>query len=88
MSAGLLRSQIVAMRAGAKAIVAQAEAILTAMEPEALERQQPDAPCRHEPAKRMATPRMGAPDAWRCACGAEGDATGDDAMMLIERGSA
>ena len=68
----MLRAQIVAIRAGAAAQVAMADAILKALDPK-----QPSpiagAICDHAPERRIPTPRMGAPGAWRCECGQEGE---------------
>ena len=62
----LLRQQLVTMRENAKAIMATADAILTAMEPAV------EPGCQH--AQRQSSARMGHPNAWRCpACGAEGE---------------
>ena len=70
----MLREQIVAIRAGAAAQVAMADAILRALDsagPTAASLA--NAACTHAPEQRMAVPRMGAPEAWRCMCGAEGE---------------
>ena len=70
----MLREQVIAIRAGAAAQVAMADAILAALDGAA---SPPAAPpggvCAHPAETRMAVPRMGAPEAWRCACGAEGE---------------
>lgn len=67
----LLQHQVMAMRASAMAIAATADAILTAIT-EAT-KPVPGTPCEHPAAQRTPTPRMGAPEAWRCVCGQEGD---------------
>ena len=67
----MLREQIVAIRAGAAAQVAMADAILRAMEP--APQSAPPSVCAHPAEQRISASRMGAPDAWRCACGAEGE---------------
>ena len=70
----MLREQIAAIRAGAAAQVAMADAILRALDGAGLAAASPvGAACAHAPEQRMAVPRMGAPEAWRCACGAEGE---------------
>ena len=66
----MLREQVIAIRAGAAAQVAMADAILAALDGAA----PPPATsgsCAHPAEARMAVPRMGAPNAWYCACGAE-----------------
>ena len=70
----MLREQVIAIRAGAAAQVAMADAIIAALDGAAppAARQTPDG-CEHQSEQRMATPRMGAPNAWHCACGAEGE---------------
>ena len=68
----MLREQIVAIRAGAAAQVAMADAILKALDAAPSPGPIPDG-CEHPPGHRTPVPRMGAPEAWRCACGAEGD---------------
>ena len=69
----MLREQIVAIRAGAAAQVAMADAILRALDaPPTVEAL--GAACAHPLERRLPTPRMGAPEAWRCACGEEGSA--------------
>ena len=86
----MLRQQIVAIRAGAAAIVAQADVILAALSPAASEVptplvEQDDAPCRHDPSKRLAVPRMGQPAAWMCAgCGVEGDSKDSEIVTAKE----
>ncbi len=69
---GLLHQQIVSMRASAHAVVATADAILAAMG-ETAPAIAPGTPCDHPMSQRTPAPRMGAPDAWRCACGQEGE---------------
>ena len=68
----MLREQIVAIRAGAAAQVAMADAILKALDVVPPSGPIPDG-CEHQESIRLAVPRMGAPNGWRCACGAEGD---------------
>ena len=69
----MLREQVLAIRAGAAAQVAMADAILRALDAPAQAQPTGAALCEHPPEARMAAARMGAPDAWRCACGQEGD---------------
>lgn len=64
----LLEQQLLTMRANAQAIVATAEAVLSALRPPPGS----TGPCQHPPETRTPVARMGAPEAWRCACGAEG----------------
>ena len=66
----MLREQVLAIRAGAAAQVAMADAIRAAMNGSA---GQPPGECQHPPEKRQKAARMGVPDAWVCACGAQGD---------------
>ena len=69
----MLREQIVAIRAGAAAQVAMADAILRALDaPAAVAVPMAGGACGHAPERRQMTPRMGAPGAWRCECGKEG----------------
>ena len=68
----MLREQVLAIRAGAAAQVAMADAILAALDAPVPPRG-PSEACAHPSEQRMAVPIMGAPEAWRCACGAEGD---------------
>ena len=76
-----LRAQLAAIRANAQAISAQADAILVALGQDVVERRDMGS-CRHLPEQRTPTPRMGCPDAWRCACGVEGD--GETVTALME----
>ena len=70
----MLREQVLAIRAGAAAQVAMADAILRAMDGAPPPPRAGEA-CAHPSEQRMAVPRMGAPEAWRCmTCGAEGEA--------------
>ena len=69
----MLREQVIAIRAGAAAQVAMADAILHALDSGPAP-QRTGEPCAHPSEQRMPVPRMGAPEAWRCACGAEGEA--------------
>lgn len=72
MGAEVERAQLLAARAAALTLVAQIDACLVAMS--ALERcaAGPSA-CEHPPERRTEAPRMGAPGAWVCACGEQGD---------------
>lgn len=67
----MLAAQVVAIRASAAAIVAQCDALLTAVAAVTSVPPQ-DGVCQHPPGRRLAVARMGAPLAWRCECGAEG----------------
>lgn len=66
----MLTAQIAAIRASAAAIAAQCDALLAAL-PAPMTGAR-DAGCQHPPERRTSAARMGAPDAWRCDCGAEG----------------
>lgn len=66
----VVRTQIVAIRDAAKAIESMASAMLAALEGTELHR---NGECSHPPELRRQAPRMGAPEAWVCECGAEGD---------------
>ena len=80
----VLWAQMAAIREGAKAIVAQADAVLAALVPAPIAEPVVRAvgePCSHPAAGRLAAHRMGAPTAWVCgACGTEGD----DALIIGE----
>ncbi len=64
----MTRVQLLAVRASAAAIVAQCDAALEAQTSSPVE-----GPCAHPPGRRTEVPRMGAPGAWVCACGEQGD---------------
>ena len=69
----MLREQVVAIRAGAAAIVAQADAILAAIAPSGAPAG-PSGMCQHPRESRRAAPRMGHPEAWICErCDTEGE---------------
>ena len=68
----MLAAQLTAIRAGAAAIAAQCDALLDALAPPALA-PGVEGPCAHSPERRTPAARMGAPGAWTCACGEEGD---------------
>lgn len=84
---GVLRAQLLALRAGAQALAAQADALLIALEPPAFSPTiaSVTGPCRHPATQRLPAGRMGAPGAWLCAaCGHESDAaaTTDDVAPI------
>ncbi len=62
-----MQAQVLAIRASAAAIVAQCDALLLAAAPAE------EGPCAHPEERRTSVPRMGAPGAWVCACGEQGD---------------
>ena len=70
---GLLHSQLLAIRQNAQAILAMADAVLAVVEPPVAVPVS-SGPCQHPPERRLAAPRMGAPEAWVCMCGVESPA--------------
>ena len=86
-----MRTQLTAMRAGAAAIGAQADALLEAMgtapdEPAvgAIPPLTPLSPCPHPAASRLSAPRMGALNAWLCvACGGSSDSSPTPAELPV-----
>ena len=75
-----LRAQLEAIRAGALAQAAMAEALLASMTPVPAEPEEKAraltaaGACAHPAERRISAARMGAPGAWHCdACGYEGE---------------
>lgn len=64
---GLLRTQLVAIRESARALVAQADAILAALDGAAVDRGRTGFVCPHPAAQRISAPAMGTPA--RVICG-------------------
>ena len=69
----MLREQVAAIRASAAAQVAMADAILRALDAPVAPTPSGPTSCEHPIEVRIATARMGAPNAWRCECGVEGE---------------
>ena len=70
----LLRSQLLAIRQNAQAILAMADAVLAVVETPVAAAAVSSGPCQHPPERRLSAPRMGAPEAWVCMCGVESPA--------------
>ena len=66
-----LLDSVRAIRFHALGIVAATDGLLRAITPG--EGSVIPGPCTHPESRRTLAPRMGAPDAWVCACGQEGE---------------